>query len=191
MEAYFSNTGIFIAGLVFLIDDLGVPFPSGLTLFTAAIFAAKSPGLSPIILLLVCIGYAFLGNVVLFLWGQHGARKWLHTHGHKFFLPEQRLRRLEEKFEAKHGGKTIFFTSLVTNVRPFMSLIVGSIGTPFKKFAPLALAGITVWATTITAAGYFLGHHAWSIIWHNWPFAAAAVGGIITGFALKKALNTK
>ena len=191
MEAYFSNTGIFIAGLVFLIDDLGVPFPSGITLFTAAVFAAKSPNLSPIILLLVCISYAFLGNVILFLWGQHGARKWLHTHGHKFFLPEKRLLRLEQKFETKHGGKTIFLTSLITNVRPFMSLIVGSIGTPFRKFAPLSLAGISIWATSIVAAGYFLGQHALHIIWHNWPVAGAIIAGSLVGFFLKRSTSTR
>ncbi|PID70517.1 hypothetical protein CSB37_02405 [bacterium DOLZORAL124_38_8] len=191
MEAYFSNTGILFAGIIFLIDDLGVPVPSTLLLFSAAIFSAKSPELSPVVLILVSTVYAFLGNFILFLWGQRGARKWLKTHGHKFFLPETRLQRFEEKYVNTHSTPAIFLSSLITNVRPFMSLIVGSVGVPLKKFFPACLLGTFFWALGVVLAGYFLGQHAWEIIWHNWPWGAACVSGLLTGFLLKKSLNTK
>ena len=93
---------------------------------------------------------------------------------------------MEERFEKKHSGKTIFLSSLITNVRPFMALIVGSLKTPIKKFILLNLLGISIWATSVVSLGYFFGHHAKEFIHEYWPFFIAILFGSIIGITLKK-----
>jgi len=175
MVDFFLSQGVFIFGLVFLIDDLGIPFPSGSTLFAASILAAHEPNLSPVTLFLVTISYSFLGNFVLYQWGRHGAQAWLRTHGHKFFLPQKRLDKFEDYFERKHGRKTIFLTSMITNVRPFMALMAGSSGMSPIKFFPFNILGIVCWAGSVISIGYFLGEEIWRTIEPYWEVTLIAI----------------
>ena len=164
MENLLVEYGLWILPVFFFIDDMGVPCPSGTLLFAATIFARTHdayPVWAPVVLAILS---AQLGNGLLYFWGRHGAKQWLQTHGHKFFLPQKRLDKFESFFSHHHGRQTIFLTSLVNNVRPFMALAAGSSGLPPQKFFPLNFSGIFVWAMGIFIAGYFLGEHIWSII---------------------------
>lgn len=168
MIDFFLSHGILVLGLCFLVDDLGVPFPSGTTLFAAAVIAANKDVFSPLALFFAAVGYSTLGNLILYVWGRHGAKKWLHTHGHKFFLPQKRLEKFEDFFERKHGRKTIFLTSMVNNIRPFMALLAGSSGMSPIKFFPVNIAGICIWAGTLTSIGYFYGEQIWVFLRMYW-----------------------
>lgn len=175
MVEFFLAKGVLILGLCFLVDDLGVPFPSGSVLFAAAVFSAHKASFSPWVLFLVAACYSSLGNFLLYVWGRHGAKKWLHTHGHKLFLPQSRLEKFEEFFEKKHGQKTIFLSSLVNNVRPYMSLLAGSSGMSPAKFFPVNILGICIWAGGITAIGYNFGEEIWELLKNYWQILIIAV----------------
>jgi membrane-associated protein len=173
MENIIENYGLWILPIFFLIDDLGVPSPSGTILFAATVFS-KTSGAYPFWMpFVLAITASQLGNALLFFWGRHGAKKWLKIHGHKFFLSRKRLKNFEKFFTHHHGKKTVFLASLVNNVRPFMALVAGSSGFSPKNFFPFNFAGIFLWASSISCAGYFLGEPVWKIVKNDFRFAFA------------------
>ena len=119
-------------------------------------------------LFITALGYAALGNFILYQWGRHGARQWLKTHGHKFLLPEKRLQKFEKFFAEKHGARTVFLVSMVTNVRPYMALMAGSSGMKPWHFFPLNILGIICWAGGTVILGHFFGEAIWQFIEPYW-----------------------
>ncbi len=189
MEDFLINHGIWVLGLCFLIDDLGVPFPSGTTLFLGAIMARTTPQVYLWQLFFVALIFPATGNFALFYAGKHGAKKWLHTHGHKIFLPEERLLKMEKFFQHRHGLVAVFLASMVTNMRPFFAIIAGGSQMKFKKFWVANISGILCWETIVISAGYLIGEHARDIWQEQWPVLLAIIIALLTGWIWLKITN--
>ena len=161
MEHFIENYGIFALAFCLLIDDMGVPFPTTTVIFSSAVLARTIPEISVFSLLFLAIFIPPVGNYILFYWGKHGARTWLNTHGHKFFLPNKRLKKADRFFK-KYGEKTIFVGAMITSLRPVLSIIAGSSKMNPAKFAFYHFMGVIIWASVVIGTGYFWGEE---IVW--------------------------
>lgn len=63
------------------------------------------------------------------------------------------------EFYAKHGGKAIVLARFVPVVRTFAPVVAGAAGMRYSRFTISNVAGGTLWVTSVTLAGYFVGSH--------------------------------
>jgi membrane-associated protein len=61
-------------------------------------------------------------------------------------------------FYARHGAKTIVIARFVPLVRTFAPVVAGVAGMEYRRFLVYNVAGGVGWVTSMTWAGYLLGH---------------------------------
>jgi membrane-associated protein len=61
-------------------------------------------------------------------------------------------------FYARHGAKTIVIARFVPLVRTFAPVVAGVAGMEYRRFLLYNVAGGVGWVTSMTWAGYLLGH---------------------------------
>ncbi len=174
MEELVIQYGLYAIAFFLIIDDLGIPFPTSTIVFSSAVLAGSNPEIDVKPIIIMAILLPPIGNNILFYWGKHGARTWLETHGHKFFLPNKRLQKAEVFF-GKYGEKTIFLGSMITTIRPVLSLIAGSSNMHSVKFSFYNFLGICIWACGIVGSGYFLGESIWKMVKEHWEITLGIV----------------
>ena len=163
MENFVLDYGIFALAICLFLDDLSFPFPTATVLFSTAVFARTNPNISLFPIILIALFIPPIANGIMFYFGKHGARKFLDKHGHRFLLPEQRIKKAENILK-KYGDKTIFFVAMLPSVRPVCSMIAGSLNMKTWKFIIFHFAGIIIWNIIIFGSGYFFGIKIWNII---------------------------
>lgn len=184
MLEFLTGYGIWILGIAFLIDDLGVPFPSSSIMFTVAVWARTSGEIFLPLFVLEALLLSVLGNTILYWWGRRGAREWLRQHGHRIFLPRKRLQKIECFFEEKHGPRTILLSSFVNNVRPACALLAGASGMRPGKFFPMNILGSSISLTVIATTGYLLGEPAHTLWRSDGKLIIAGIVAYITGYVI-------
>ncbi len=189
MQDFLLTHGVWVLGIIFLADDLGIPLPVGTFLFFSSILARTVPEIHVWQLLLIAVCVPQIGNQIMFRAGQRGARKWLKIHGHRFFLPEKRLNRMQTFFDKKHGWFAMFLVSMVSNMRVVFSLLAGSSKMNPLKFWSANFAGILCWASMTIGAGYFLGEHAREIFQHEWKTALSILIALVTAWSWAKLIR--
>lgn len=189
MQEVLLEHGAWILGIVFLLDDIGFPMPAGTMLLIGAILARTSPLFPLWQLILVATIAPMIGNTILFYAGRHGAKKWLHSHGHRIFLPEERLLKMEKFFKHRHGWLAIFLASMITNMRPLFAVIAGSSRITWRKYWSAEACGVICWSGIIITTGYMLGEYA-QVFWkEQWQVILAIAIALLTGWAWLKLTN--
>lgn len=191
MEDFIAEYGIWaLAGILF-IDDLGVPLPGTTLIFSAAVLASQGfPGIQLYQLILIAFLIPPISNGIIFFLGRHGARNWLKTHGHKFFLPEKQLQKAETFFQ-KYGEKTVFIAGMMSGLRAVGSLTAGSLGMKPYKFILYHFLGLSVWATIIVGGGYFFGEEIFQTVKTYWQPILLIIVILILGKIFYNFCNTK
>jgi len=193
MLEFLTGYGVWIAGIAFLIDDLGIPFPSGTLLFSVSVWARAGGHIFLPLFIAEAIIFSMISNALLYSWGRRGVRGWLQRHGHRFFLSRKRLQKIECFFEEKHGPRTILLASLVNNTRPIFALLAGASRMRPEKFFPMNAIGIVLWATGVAGSGYLIGPHAHRIWQSDGKLVVAAIVAYLAGHLcwqlLKKILH--
>ncbi|MGZ8545224.1 MAG: DedA family protein [Flavisolibacter sp.] len=132
------------------------PFlPGDSLLFAAgAIIANPASGLSIILMCLLLIVAAILGDLVNYHIGKYIGPKAFS--GRYRFLKKEYLQKTQAFYD-KYGGKTIIYARFVPIVRTFAPFIAG-IGTmSYKKFASYNVIGGVLWISSFLFLGYFFG----------------------------------
>ena len=170
MEQYFAEFGLLAVAFFLAIDDFGVPIPISTLIFAVSVWIKTNPDMSLIPLICIAVFIPPICNNILFLWGRHGARKWLQTHGHKFFLPDRRLKKAE-KFFKDHGPWAIFLGSCFTTLRPMLAVTAGSTNMHHYTFIISNFLGVCIWAGVVIGSGYYFGESIWYVVKNNWEIA--------------------
>ena len=156
--ALVHDYGLWANAILFLVifSETGfvvTPFlPGDSLLFVAGTLCAAGQ-LDIVLLLVVLIAAAVLGNQVNFFVGRVlgpfvAQRGWLRR---------DYLRRTE-LFFARHGGKTIVLSRFVPIVRTYAPFVAGLGSMPLSTFAVFNVLGGTLWVGSLLWAGFFLGN---------------------------------
>lgn len=167
--------------VLMLLESACIPIPSEATMLFAgfnvhngeySLFAATAAGV--------------VGNLVG-SWVAYGVGYWgrvdlIEKHGHKILIKQHHLDWADRWF-AKYGDATVFFTRMLPIIRTFISLPAGVARMPFWRFTTLTLLGCIPWVFMLTFIGKKAGENwtDWKDSLHYVDYAVAALilGGLV------------
>lgn len=82
-------------------------------------------------------------------------------------LPRARQISLGDRWIAKYGNSTSFFSRLLPVIRTFISFIAGIWRSPFWPFAALTFLGSWLWSYILVYVGFKLGEN-WEVLHPYW-----------------------
>lgn len=184
VEPLIRNYGyLAVAGMLFL-EDFGVLVP-GETVLIAAAFYAGLGQLNIILVILIGILAAVLGDNVGFAIGNYGGHPLVERYGKYIFLTKERLDKAESYFN-RHGGKIVAVARFVDGLRQLNGIIAGISEMRWLKFIIFNLIGAAVWVSFWSIIGYFGGSHIQTFLNFELYFTVAVFALVIGRFVFKK-----
>ncbi len=138
------------SGLLF-----GIFLPGDSLLFTAG-FLASAGFFDPLILVLLFVAAAVLGDAVGYTFGRRVGRR-LYERPNSRWFKRRHLERAEAFYE-RHGGKAIVLARFVPIVRTLAPVVAGMACMRYRRFALYNVLGGALWGAGVTLAGYSLGN---------------------------------
>jgi membrane-associated protein len=168
LEAFVSDHGLWIYGLLFLIVfcETGLVvlplLPGDSLLFTAGVLAGNvNNNLDVLVIIVLLILAALMGDNTNYFIGKFLAKK---GEGAKLFglftIKKEYITKTEEFYE-KHGSVAIIIARFVPIVRTFAPFVAGVGSMQYSKYITYCVIGAVLWVSSITLAGYFLGSNPW------------------------------
>jgi membrane protein DedA with SNARE-associated domain len=159
--------GVFVA---MTIESAMVPLPSELILPFAGFLVSDPTQVEPLtgrawdFWTAVVVGTAgnTTGSVLSYTIGRYGGRPLLDRYGRYLLIRTHDLE-LAERWFARWGAPTAFFSRLLPIVRTFISFPAGVARMPFRTFVLFSTAGALPWSIVLVWAGAQLGAH-WAAI---------------------------
>jgi membrane protein DedA with SNARE-associated domain len=147
--------------LAMAIESACIPLPSEVTMPLAGWMLVQARGLS--VWHTMWGGWwgaigCTLGSVVTYWIGAKGGRPLLERYG-KYVLIRTHEIETADRWFAKYGEHTAFFSRLLPVVRTFISLPAGMARMNFAKFTVWTFAGSLIWCSVLAWAGYVFGEH--------------------------------
>ena len=174
--------GVFV---LMLLESACIPIPSEATMMFAGFNISSAHHPHPYSLVeLVAVGSAanLVGSWIAYAVGYYGRVDLLEKHGSKLHIRKKDLERADRWF-ARHGDATVFFTRMLPLVRTFISLPAGVARMPFWRFSLFTAAGCVPWVLLLTILGQQAGNRwkTWrhSLEYVDYAVVAAVVLGII------------
>lgn len=120
-----------------------------------------------------------VGSVVSYYLGLRGGRPLLIKYGRYIGISRSKLD-VADRWFARYGEATVFFTRLMPIVRTFISLPAGLTGMNFKKFVIYTFLGSLPWSILLVYVGVKLGEN-WEMIkpWFHRLDVVVAVGIVV------------
>lgn len=118
-----------------------------------------------------------LGSIAAYYAGAHGGRPLLWRYG-KYLLISHREIEMADRWFARYGQWTVFFSRLLPVIRTFISFPAGVARMDFLKFNVYTFAGSWPWCYGLAYAGYKLGAH-WptlEVYFHQFDYG---IGGLL------------
>jgi len=159
-----QHYGLWIYAILFAIifSETGfvvTPFlPGDSLLFVAGALAALG-GMDIGVLIAVLIAAAALGNMLNYQIGRFLGPKVFQWENSRFFN-KVALEKTHAFYE-KHGGKTLVLSRFLPLFRTFAPFVAGIGAMTYARFTLFNLIGATLWAGSLTLAGYFFGNLPW------------------------------
>jgi membrane protein DedA with SNARE-associated domain len=150
--------GIFV---LMLLESACVPIPSEATMLFAG-FNVSEGHYSLLAVTAVGSLANLVGSWVAYAIGYYGRIDILEKHGRKLHVKPQHLAWADRWF-ARHGDATVFFTRMLPIIRTFISLPAGVAKMPFWRFSALTLAGCVPWVFALAFIGRQVGAR-----WESW-----------------------
>ncbi|MES2656838.1 MAG: VTT domain-containing protein [Bacteroidota bacterium] len=172
LEAFVSNHGLWVYGLLFLIVfcETGLVvlplLPGDSLLFAAGVLAGNaSNNLDVILIILLLIVAALLGDNTNYFIGKFLAKKGEGAKLFGLFTIKKEYIQKTETFYTKHGSAAIIVARFVPIVRTFAPFVAGIGSMNYPRYITFCFIGAVLWVSSITLAGYFLGSNEW--VQHN------------------------
>ncbi len=192
---WFSNTavqlidslriyGIFV-GMV--IESACIPLPSEVIMLTGGVAVANGSMSYWQVVLAGVLGNV-TGSIIAYYVGVRGGRKWLARYG-KYVLFNPSHFEQAERWFARFGEATVFFTRNLPFIRTFISLPAGIAGMRFRRFLIFTLLGCIPWNMALAYAGYKLGSNRNVVESYLHPISygvAVLVVGLLIYWLLRK-----
>ncbi len=166
LDQMITTYGIWVYVILFLIIfcETGLvvtPFlPGDSLLFVAGALAARSTNeLDVVILCIVLVAAAILGDSANFEIGKMSGKKLFSNPNSKIF--KQEYLEKTHNFYRKYGGKTIILARFIPIVRTFAPFVAGMGRMNYFYFLSYNVTGGLAWVLMFTLAGYFVGNVEW------------------------------
>ncbi len=156
--------GVWIYAILFAIifSETGfvvTPFLPGDSLLFAAGALAALGGMDIVILVVVLVAAAALGNMLNYQIGRYLGPKVFHWESSRFF--NKAALEKTHAFYEKHGGKTLVISRFLPLFRTFAPFVSGVAAMDYPRFLAFNFVGALLWVLSLTFAGYFFGNLPW------------------------------
>jgi membrane protein DedA with SNARE-associated domain len=152
-----------VAALVTL-ESVGVPVPGETVLIAAAVYAASGQ-LNIVVVALVAVAAAVVGDNIGYAIGRFCGRVFALRYGRYVLLSEHRLSSAERFFD-RYGGAVVTVARFVEGLRQLNGLIAGTTGMPWRRFLAFNALGAGLWVGAWTSLGDLVGSHLAAIYQH-------------------------
>jgi membrane protein DedA with SNARE-associated domain len=172
LNTLYGSVGYLGVMAAMAIESAMVPLPSELILPYAGFLVSDTSQLEPltkgpwqfwIVVVVATIGNT-IGSCIGYAIGAYGGRPFLHRWGRYLLIREHEID-AADRFFAKYGSATAFFSRLLPVVRTFISFPAGVARMPIGRFIAFSTAGAFLWSIALVFAGTQLGAH-WVDIRH-------------------------
>jgi len=162
-----------VGGFIFL-EDFGVPVPGETILLAAAVYAGAGV-LNPVLVGIIAVIAAILGDNVGFAIGHLAERRLILKYGRFVFITPERLLRAENFFEHR-GGRVIIIARFVEGLRQANGIIAGLTGMHWLRFLMYNSIGAVLWVGCWLTIGVTAGDHLTTIYDEITRYSLVAVG---------------
>jgi membrane-associated protein len=165
LAVYDTLTYLILALIIFVETGLIVMplLPGDSLLFAVGLLASTTGKLDIGLVIPLLITAALLGDNVNYYVGKHFSR-FVKSRERILFFKHEYLEQTEA-FYQKHGGKAVIIARFIPIVRTVAPFVAGAGSMKYGKYLLYCLVGTTLWVSSITMAGYFLGSNEW--VKHN------------------------
>ena len=131
-----------------------------------------------------------VGSWIAYAVGYFGRIDILEKHGPKVGMKTSHLE-VADRWFARHGDATVFFTRLLPVIRTFISLPAGVAKMPFWRFTALTLAGCVPWVLMLAFTGQQVGANwtKWKDSLHYVDYAVVAL--VVVGIVVLVVRNRR
>jgi membrane-associated protein len=157
----FVETGLIVMPLL----------PGDSLLFAVGLLAASTGKLDIHIIIPLLIGAALLGDNVNHFFGKNFSN-FVKSRERILFFKREYLTQTEIFYE-QHGGKAVIMARFIPIIRTIAPFVAGAGSMKYSKYIVFCLIGATLWVTSITLTGYFLGTNEW--VKHNFDKIVLAI----------------
>lgn len=162
---YDMLTYAILAAIIFVETGLIVMplLPGDSLLFAVGLLASSTGKLDIQLIIPLLISAALLGDNVNHFFGKYFS-DYVKSRKQILFFKREYLTQTEEFYE-KHGGKAVIMARFIPIVRTIAPFVAGAGSMKYSKYIIFCIIGATLWVTSITLTGYFLGSNEW--VKHN------------------------
>jgi len=175
-----------VGGLLF-VEDFGVPAPGETVLIAAAVYAGAGR-LNIVVVVLIAVAAAVLGDNVGYAIGRFGGRTLVLRFGRYVFLSEERLDQAEAFF-TRNGGKVVTIARFIEGLRQANGIIAGMSRMPWPRFLAFNALGAALWVACWASVGYAAGDHI-ATVYHQLNryslYLLAAVAALLTAVIIRR-----
>lgn len=181
-------------GIIFLmfVENVFPPIPSELIIPLAGYMVTKDELTFLGVVIAGTIG-SVLGALPLYYLGktieEKRLRSWIDNYGRWLTISCRDVDRSKKWFE-EYGVWTVLFCRLVPGVRSLISIPAGVQRMNPATFLVASTAGMALWTTVLTSAGYLLGSNFTKVEEYLDPISYFLVGGLIV-FYIYRVINHK
>lgn len=170
--------GVFV---LMVLESACIPIPSEATMLFAGFNVAEGH-YTLLAATLVGTSANLVGSWIAYGVGYFGRVDLIEKHGRKILIKQDHLE-VADRWFARHGDATVFFTRMVPIVRTFISLPAGVAKMPFLRFSVFTFLGCLPWMFGFALLGREVGAQ-----WESWKdklhYVDYAVAALIVGVAI-------
>lgn len=170
--------GVFV---LMVLESACIPIPSEATMLFAGFNVAEGH-YTLLAATLVGASANLVGSWIAYGVGYFGRVDLIEKHGRKILIKQDHLE-VADRWFARHGDATVFFTRMVPIVRTFISLPAGVAKMPFLRFSVFTFLGCLPWMFGFALLGREVGAQ-----WESWKdklhYVDYAVAALIVGVAI-------
>lgn len=165
--------------LLMLIESACIPVPSEAIMLFAG-FAVSTGDMTLLGITVAGVLGNVIGSWVAYAVGLYGGRPFIDKYG-KYILMRHHHVELAERWFAKYGPATVFFSRMVPILRTFISLPAGIGKMPFWRFTLYTTLGCIPWVLLLGWIGMKVGDN-WEAIRDQLHYADYVVAAAILAF---------
>lgn len=138
-----------------LVESLGIPSPSEISLVYAGVLASEGKLSLPLVIIVGALGSISGANIAYWI-ALKGGRKLIVRYGTRIGLTETRLAQAEAFFRSR-GDVALLVGRLISGVRAIISYPAGLFEMPYPRFLAFTALGALLWPMLAAGAGFLVG----------------------------------